>query len=944
MRKLEKTQKESELKKIALQIRKLILAQSLPTAIKKEIAAAYKSLGSPSVAVRSSAQLEDTDTESFAGKYDSILNVTSIKGIEKAIRSCYASVFSDRAVIHRTQKGYDHVGMRMAVMVQEFVNVSTGVSGIAFSQDPDSKLDAAMCITASYGLGSILAQGRVTPDRFYLFKQATSQNKQAVFAKELGHKDVLAVTATRGGSITQEPVKKAQQEAFCMTDAQLLQVGKAVMQIEALYGQAQDIEWSMNAKGEVFVVQTRPITHAPVTYHASLDMYHLKKEGPVRLRGEAIGHQIGSGLVRIVNNKKELDLLKDGEVIVTKATSLDWESAIRKASAVITEEGGKTSHAAIMCRELGVPCIVGAKDARKELKNGNRITVSCAKGDEGIIYKGLLPYEVEHVALHGASETKTQLFMNVADPDNAFQLAPLPYDGVGLVRQEYIFRHFIGVHPLALLEPKKVKAAGVKKAIKQKTKGFASSQEFALAKLAEGMARIAVASYPRPVMVRFTDMTSSDYNELLGAEDFVKDTSLPGAGRYLNDWYEKGFALECEAMKLVREQWGLTNLIPLVPFCRTPEEATSILEKMKTYGLERGKQDLQVYVMCDIPSNVILAEEFATMFDGFSVDVDSLVEHSLGYAVPGNREKSIEGKDAIAKKLVRQIIKEAHKQSRHVSISGNTPSEFPSFADFLVQQGVDSMTLNPDVLLSSRKRVAYLEKTVGRTGTKTNKTYLSIVATFGIMMSSLLGVGAGCIETVFPAKVVERDQIVTPAQLRMQVEQKVTENLAAEHEKEQALAQKDRALPEFTLDYPDHWQVSTADGSVKFYDRDDGEYIQVYRLADMKEGTGTNASAALVGGLNGTKYTEMQGGATTTIYELATPSGDTLYVAGQAEELEEMVESIEFFFITQPNAPPSGGEEICAQVISYGENPDTGECQLFPTPCDVPDGWQSCRQ
>jgi len=705
-------------------IRQMILEAVFPKNIEQEIKKFYGNLCRLSkkknlaVAVRSSATAEDLPDASFAGQQETYLNVSGAAHVLIACKKCIASLFTDRAISYREDKGFDHMAIALSVGVQEMVRSDLGQSGVMFTLDTESGFKGVVLINASYGLGEYVVKGRVTPDQFFVFKEGIKKGYKSIISKKLGSKEVKLVYAKNGGTV-QQKVKMGDQNKFSITDAEAIQLANWGVVIEEHYGHPMDIEWAKDgANGRLYIVQARSETVRSRAKVNIIEQYHLKSRGKIILEGTSIGQKIGQGKARIIESPKQMKYFKKGEVLITRITDPDWEPIMRMASAIVTEQGGKTSHAAIVSRELGTPCIVGAAKARQLIKNGEAVTVSCAEGEAGYVYKGLLPFEILRTELKKIISTRTKIMMNVGEPDGAFALSFIPNDGVGLAREEFIFTNFVKIHPLALVNYKNLEDKKAKEKISALTAGYEDKTKYCVDKLAEGFAFIVSAFYPNDVIVRLSDFKTNEYATLIGGQAFEPKEENPmigwrGASRYYDPQYKPGFKLECEAIKKVREQWGLKNLIVMVPFCRTVEEGKKVLATMKEFGLERGKDGLKVYVMCEIPSNVILAKEFCEIFDGFSIGSNDLTQLTLGV----DRDSALvshvyDERNEAVKILIRQVIAVAHKYKRKVGICGQAPSDYTEFAEFLVQEGIDSISLNPDTVLKTRERIAAMEKKV----------------------------------------------------------------------------------------------------------------------------------------------------------------------------------------------------------------------------------------
>ena len=721
----------NELAKVGEKVRSMILAASFPKDIEKEIREAYRKLMKDAksrtdakasgigVAVRSSATAEDLPDASFAGQQETYLNVRGEEDLLLACKKCTASLFTDRAISYREDKDFEHTAVALSVGVQKMARSDAGASGVMFTLDTESGFKGVVLINAAYGLGEYVVKGRVTPDQFYIFKEGLKNGFKSIISKRLGSKEVKLVyaamrrhpaSAVVASGTKQEKVKLFDQKVYCLTDDEILQLAKWGVIIENHYGRPMDIEWAKDGiTGQLFIVQARSETVRSRAKINIIEQYQLKQKqkGKVLVSGSSVGQKIGHGRARVISSPKQMKQFKPGEVLITRITDPDWEPIMRMASAIVTEQGGKTSHAAIVSRELGTPCIVGAAKARQIIKTGEEVTVSCAEGEVGYVYKGLLPFEVHKTEIKNAAPTRTKIMMNVGDPNSAFSLSAVPNDGVGLAREEFIFTNFIKIHPLALVNYDKIKDKLIKDKINALTVGYKDKAKFCVDKLAEGIAFITSAFYPNDVIVRLSDFKTNEYATLIGGEAYEPKEENPmlgwrGASRYYDEKYKPGFKLECEAIKKARNEWGMKNLVVMVPFCRTVEEGKKVLKIMKEFGLERGKNGLKVYVMCEIPSNVILAKEFSQIFDGFSIGSNDLTQLTLGV----DRDSALVAhiyneRNQAVKDLIKQIIKIAHQHKRKVGICGQAPSDFTDFAAFLVKEGIDSMSLTPDTVIKT---------------------------------------------------------------------------------------------------------------------------------------------------------------------------------------------------------------------------------------------------
>ncbi|MBF2073673.1 MAG: phosphoenolpyruvate synthase [Synechococcales cyanobacterium C42_A2020_086] len=688
------------------------------------------------VAVRSSATAEDLPDASFAGQQETYLNVHGIRAVLEACQMCFASLFTDRAISYRTIKHFDHFSVALSVGVQKMVRSDLATSGVMFSIDTETGFRNAALITASYGLGETVVQGVVNPDEYVVFKPTLKQGFRPILEKRLGSKEIKMVYDIGGSKPTiNVPVSKTEQSKFALSDEEILQLAQWVCTIEDHYSAVRgtytpmDIEWAKDGTtGDLFIVQARPETVHSQKSGNILRSYQLQSPAEPLLTGRAVGEMIGQGKVRVILDVRDLDEFQDGEVLVTTRTDPDWEPIMKKASAVITNQGGRTCHAAIIARELQLPAIVGCDNATDVLKNGQEVTVSCAEGDEGRVYDGLLPFDVKEIQLDELPKTRTKVLMNVGNPQEAFRLSMIPSEGVGLARTEFIIANHIKVHPLALLHFDQLKDKAAKWEISQLTLHYDDRAEYFVDKLAAGIGMLAAAFYPNPVIVRMSDLKSNEYANLIGGREFEPEEENPmlgwrGASRYYDPRYADAFGLECRAFKRVRDEMGLTNVIPMIPFCRTPEEGHKVQEIMARYGLVRGENGLQIYVMCELPSNVILADEFSEIFDGFSIGSNDLTQLTLGL----DRDSALvshlfDERNSAVKAMVKRVIEKAKAQGRKVGICGQAPSDYPEFAAFLVEQGIDTISLNPDSVLKTLLTIAKTEAILAQASAKSPST------------------------------------------------------------------------------------------------------------------------------------------------------------------------------------------------------------------------------
>jgi pyruvate,water dikinase len=687
-----------------------------------------KHIANVDVAVRSSATAEDLPEASFAGQQETYLNVHGVKSVLESCHKCFASLFTDRAIAYRTHNGFDHLEVALSVGVQKMVRSDLATSGVLFSIDTETGFKNAVFITGAYGLGENVVQGAVNPDEFFVFKPTLKEGKKPILEKRLGSKLIKMIYDNGAGKLTKNvPVPEKLQGVYCISDEDVLTLAKWAVIIEDHYSAVRgqetpmDIEWAKDGQtGQLFIVQARPETVQSQKSGNVIKSYSLKEKSNVLSTGRSVGEMVGQGKARVILDVDKINLFQPGEVLVTRRTDPDWEPIMKKASAIVTDQGGRTCHAAIIAREMGIPAVVGCADATEAVKTGQEVTVACCEGEDGHIYEGLLKFEVTETPLDSIPETKTKVLINVGDPEQAFSLSPLPADGIGLARLEFIIANHIKAHPLALLHFDELKDELVKAEIAQLTRLYEDKAQFFIDKLASGISMIAASFYPNPVVVRMSDFKSNEYANLLGGKGFEPKEENPmigwrGASRYYDENYLEAFALECEAFKIVRNEMGLTNVIPMIPFCRTPEEGQKVLAEMAKHDLRRGENGLQVYVMCELPSNVILVDKFSEVFDGFSIGSNDLTQLVLGL----DRDSALvahifDERNEGVKRMVEMAIKGAKANGRKIGICGQAPSDYPEFAEFLVELGIDSISLNPDTLLKTKLAIADMEKKLGR--------------------------------------------------------------------------------------------------------------------------------------------------------------------------------------------------------------------------------------
>ncbi len=730
-KKIEETLKDldvHDLKQLALKgkiARDLILSSQLPLEFQQEITTAYKKLSEKyalagsaqvdtDVAVRSSATAEDLPGASFAGQQETYLNIVGPENVLVAVKKCFASLFTDRAIVYRQEMGFSHTKVGLSAGIQKMVRSDLGASGVMFSCDTESGFGDVVLINASYGLGENVVLGRVEPDQYYVFETTLKKGFKPVIEKKVGTKLIKMVYTANPKQPTKNIITtKKERENYVLSNEEILRLAGWSMLIEAHYQKSMDMEWAKDGRdGKIYIVQARPETVQSKKDLKVLEEYVINKTKikKVVANGMSVGSKIGSGKANKILSVKDIGEFKKGEVLVTKATDPDWVPAMKLASAIVTDQGGRTCHAAIVGRELGVPVIVGSESGTKTIKSGQEITIDCSQGEQGKVYDGIIPFTIKKTDLSNIPATKTKILMNVGEPSNAFTLSFIPNDGVGLAREEFIIINSIKVHPNALINYKTLKPA-LKKKIDAATLGYSDKVQFYIDKLAEGIGTIGAAFYPKPVIVRFSDFKTNEYRSLLGGEAYEPQEENPmigfrGASRYYDPKFKDAFILECKAMKKVHEEFGLDNVIPMVPFCRTLDEGKKVVQIIKDNGIE-GK----IYVMCEIPANVILAEQFLEIFDGFSIGSNDLTQLTLGLDRDNGQLSYIGNeKNEAVKELIEEAIKVCKNNNKYIGICGQGPSDYPDFAQFLVELGIESISLNPDSVLKTKIAIAETEK------------------------------------------------------------------------------------------------------------------------------------------------------------------------------------------------------------------------------------------
>ncbi len=715
------------------QARSIVYAASLPDDLRQQMLEAYRTLseeysGEASLAIRSSATAEDLPTASFAGQQDTYLNIKGEAEYLDACKRCFASLFTDRAIHYRIDQGFDHFKVALSIGVMKMVRSDLASSGVMFSLDTETGFKDVVFITAAYGLGENVVQGAVDPDELYVHKPTFEKGHRVILRRTLGSKKIKMIYGRGGTRYRVRNVTTSSEERahFCISDDEAMTLANYAIKVEKHYGRPMDMEWAKDGTdGKLYMVQARPETVASQRRGSILEEYRLAAHQltPV-ITGRAVGEKIAVGNARVIRDLEQLNEFRPGEVLVSDTTTPDWEPVMKTAAAIVTNRGGRTCHAAIIARELGIPAVVGSSDATRTINDGDLVTVSCAEGDVGRVYPGKIDYDIEQTDLSGLQKPATKIMINLGNPEIAFKTSFLPNDGVGLARMEFIINEYIKAHPMALLHPERVEDEQERNAIRALVEQYDSAEEFFIQRLSEGVGTIAAAFYPKPVVVRMSDFKTNEYATLLGGRWFEPKEENPmlgfrGAARYSHPSYAEGFSMECAAMKRVRDDMGLSNVKLMIPFCRRVEEGERVVATMAEHGLERGVNGLEIYVMCEIPNNVIQIDAFARIFDGFSIGSNDLTQLTLGV----DRDSEVvafefDERDPGVKAMIRMAVEGCKRNHRHSGLCGQAPSDYPEMAEFLVNIGIDSMSLNPDVVLKTTRRILEVEKKLGRSSRK----------------------------------------------------------------------------------------------------------------------------------------------------------------------------------------------------------------------------------
>ncbi|QSR88568.1 phosphoenolpyruvate synthase [Methylacidiphilum caldifontis] len=730
----------SSIKENSQYIRNLIINSKIPYKYKKEVITAYKYLSKDAevdevdVAVRSSANIEDLPLASFAGQLDTYLNIKGVDPLFNAIKHCYASLYTERAILYRKEMGYENDNISMSVGIQRMVRSDLACSGVMFTIDPKSGFKKIVLISASYGLGESIVQGIVNPDEYYVFKPTLMKGYKPIIQKRIGSKDIKLIYDVQSENVLNNvyvknvSVPEDDRNKYVLSDNEILLLSQWACLIEEHYTRRNgrytpmDIEWAKDGLSDkLFILQARPETVHRDKSKKTIEIFQIKRQGSLLVEGKAIGEKISQGKVRVIKDLQQLDQFQPGEVLVVEKTDPDWEPILKKAAAIVTDRGGRTCHAAIVSRELGVPAVVGTETATKVLRDGMVVTVCCAEGEIGKVYEGEIPYTIEKINLVEIPSTKTKILINIGNPQEAFDFSFLPNDGVGLAREEFLLTNYVKVHPMALVNFEKLREGTEKTKIRQLTQHYPQKTDYFVEKLAEGIGMIAAAFYPKDVIVRLSDFKSNEYANLLGGVDFEPVERNPmigfrGASRYYHPYYRQGFALECMAIKKARESFGLINIKVMIPFVRTVEEGKKVIEELAKNGLRKGENGLEIYMMCEVPSNVILAEAFCEIFDGFSIGSNDLTQFVLGVDRDSEIISSLyDERNEAVRRMIASVIQVAKEKKKKIGICGEAPSNYPDFLEFIIKEGINSISVNPNSVYTTLLKVSEIEKNIEKT-------------------------------------------------------------------------------------------------------------------------------------------------------------------------------------------------------------------------------------
>ncbi|MFB6225782.1 MAG: phosphoenolpyruvate synthase [Candidatus Paceibacteria bacterium] len=834
---------EGQLKKTGKKIRKKIYNSDPPKDLREDIKESFNKLKEEttselSVAVRSSLAAENLSETELTRYQDSYLNISTEKYLLRAVKKVMASIFSDKSIAYRENQGLEHLNISCSVGVQQMVEAQDSASGVMYTLEPESGFDGVTLIKSSYGYGEYILEDKIDSDQFYVFKDGLKRGKPAIIDKKCGTKEKKLING-KNRDTKQKRVKKKQREQFSINEEDILKLATWGNIVEEHFDQPQEIEWAKGSDGELYLLQARSDTLEPQQQENIIEDYELKHHGKVLLDGTAVGTQIGAGEVKILENPDE-EKFNEGDVLVVDETDAQWEPLMAKASAIVTNRGGKTDHTAVVAREMNTPAVVGTGKATKRLKQEGDVTIDCSEGSKGIIYRDLLPFEVHKRDIGSITETATDIMINISNPDYAYELQRHANDGAGLVRTEFILKDEVRIHPLAVLNYEQLEDEGLKEKIEEITKLYDSKEEYYIEQLAQGIAKTAAAFYPKQTNIRLSNFKSDEYRNLIGGDKFEPEENNPmlghrGARRYYSDTFKPAFKLEAKAIKRAREKFGLDNIDIMVPFCRTPQEGKEVLSTLEECGLESG-DDLDIHVLCELPSNVVLADRFARMFDGVSIDSNSLNQFTFGFDEESSTsEGGPEEDNEAAKEMIKDIISSARKYEKPVSVCGQAPSDSLQLVEFLVREGVNSISLNPDALTQTKRRVTEVENTLGNTGDRTNSKLLLLLLALGVISAIVILMGSGC-SGQLSKEIKQQDQVTqdfNPAEIRKKA--------ASQARKEQQKKLKQKMLPisvstfsDFSFEYPFGWKVEQNKDNLMLTDESSDKYISFYTTSTEK--------------------------------------------------------------------------------------------------------------